>query len=151
MLQYKYYWDPPWQHATNPMQTNHISGCQHATNSGKFGGNYIWQNGFQVAKNKYWWNLNLAFGLFGSLHVVHGRVSTRELCLRPSHTQEHMDSIVGIVLQCKMVSGNIKDHSMPTPEAYSRCTCLTDQDFDSHWQRATNPKTKIFFNLTNAD
>ena len=39
--------------------------------------------------------LNLAFGLFESPHMVHGRVSTRELCLRPSHTQEHMDSVVG--------------------------------------------------------
>ena len=28
--------------------------------AGKFGGNYIWQNGLQAAKNKYWWNLNLA-------------------------------------------------------------------------------------------
>ena len=70
--------------------------------------------------------LKLAFGLFGSLHVVHGRVPTRELCLRPSHTQEHMDSVVGIVLQCKIESGNIKDQSMPTPEAYSRCTFLAD-------------------------
>ena len=57
--------------------------------------------------------------------MVHGRVSTRELCLRPSHTQEQMDSVVGIVLQCKI-------------ERFTR-------------QRATNPKTKIFFNLTNAD
>ena len=42
------------------------------------------------------WPKNLAFGLFGSPHVAHGRVATRELCLRPSHTQEHMDSVVGI-------------------------------------------------------
>ena len=28
----------------------------------KFGGNYIWQNGLQVAKNKYWRNLNLVIG-----------------------------------------------------------------------------------------
>ena len=62
--------------------------------------------------------------------MVHGRVPTRELCLRPSHTQEHMDSVVGIVLQCKIESGNVKDHSMPTPEAYSHRTCLADLDFD---------------------
>ena len=61
--------------------------------AGKFGGNYIWRNGLQMAQKKK--KLNLAFGLFESPHVVHGRVSTRELCLRPSHTQEHMDSVVG--------------------------------------------------------
>ena len=57
--------------------------------AGKFGGNCIWRNGLQVAKNKYWWNLiwrlEIAhtdfyyvimcsypvFGcLFGSPHVV---------------------------------------------------------------------------------
>ena len=32
--------------------------------AGKFGGNYIWQNGLQAAKNKYWQNLNLAIGNF---------------------------------------------------------------------------------------
>ena len=75
--------------------------------AGKFGGNYIWRNGLQAAKNKYWQNLNLAIGnraykvllrhrvsYGGSPHVVrlecegrsrsHGRVSTRELCSRPS-------------------------------------------------------------------
>ena len=48
----------------------------------KFGGNYIWQflpniipakvsgNGLQAVKNKYWQNLNLAIGLYGSPHVV---------------------------------------------------------------------------------
>ena len=77
--------------------------------------------------------------------MVHGRVPTRELCSRPSHTQEHMDSVVGIVLQCKIESGNVKDHSMPTPEAYSHCTCLVDLDFDPPRQHATNPKTKILF------
>ena len=30
--------------------------------AGKFGGNYIWRNGLQAAKNKYWRNLNLAMG-----------------------------------------------------------------------------------------
>ena len=30
--------------------------------AGKFGGNYIWRNGLQAAKNKYWRNLNLAIG-----------------------------------------------------------------------------------------
>ena len=91
----------------------------------KFGGNYIWRNGLQAAKNKYWRNLNLAIGnraykfllrhrVFvahaygGSPHVVrlkcedqsqsHGRVSTRELCSRPSHVQEYVDSVVWEVL-----------------------------------------------------
>ena len=68
--------------------------------AGKFGGNYIWRNGLQAAKNIYWRNLNLAIGnraykfllrhrvsYGGSPHVVrlncedrsqsHGRVSTR--------------------------------------------------------------------------
>ena len=85
--------------------------------AGKFGGNYIWRNGLQAAKNKYWRNLNLAIGnraykvllrhlvsYGGSPHVVrlkcedrsrsHGRVSTRELCSRPSHIQEYVDSVV---------------------------------------------------------
>ena len=84
----------------------------------KFGRNYIWRNGLQAAKNKYWWNLNLAIGnraykfllrhcvsYGGSPHMVrlkcedrsrsHGRVSTRELCSRPSHIQEYVDSVVG--------------------------------------------------------
>ena len=30
--------------------------------AGKFGGNYIWQNGLQAAKNKYWRTLNLVIG-----------------------------------------------------------------------------------------
>ena len=64
-----------------------------------------------------WRNLNLAIGnraykfllrhrvsYGGSPHVVrkcedrsrnHGRVSTRELCSRPSHIQEYVDSVVG--------------------------------------------------------
>ena len=86
--------------------------------AGKFAGNYIWRNGLQVAKNKYWWNLNLAIGnhaykfsyvivcSYGrSPYVVrlkcedrsrsHGRVSTRELCSRPSHIQEYVNSVVG--------------------------------------------------------
>ena len=29
---------------------------------GKFGEKYIWRNGLQAAKNKYWRNLNLAIG-----------------------------------------------------------------------------------------
>ena len=84
--------------------------------AGKFGGNYIWRNGLQAAKNKYWRNLNLAIGncaynlfIASSCFVrrksarsstedrsrSHGRVSIRELCLRPSHIQEYVDSIVG--------------------------------------------------------
>ena len=30
--------------------------------AGKFDRNYIWRNGLQAAKNKYWQNLNLAIG-----------------------------------------------------------------------------------------
>ena len=67
-----------------------------------------------------------SFGLFGSPHTVHGQVSTRELCSRPSHIQEHVDSVVAKVLQCKKENGNIQDRSVPTPEAYSCCTCLAD-------------------------
>ena len=86
--------------------------------AGKFGGNYIWRNGLQAAKNKYWQNLNwwlaLAHTNFyyvivcsygGSPHMVrlkcedqsrsHGRVWTRELCSRPSHIQEYVDLVVG--------------------------------------------------------
>ena len=96
------------RHATINRGTYHIAG--------KFGGNYIWRNGLQAAKNKYWQNLNLAIGNRAykflllhrvsysvSPHVVqlkcedrsHGRVSTRELCSRPSHIQEYVDSVVG--------------------------------------------------------
>ena len=90
----------------------------------KFGGNYIWRNGLQMAQKK---KLNLAFGLFESPHMVHGRVSTRELCLKPSHTHKNTwTPLLGEVLQCKIECGNVKDHSMPTPEAYSHCTCLVD-------------------------
>ena len=86
--------------------------CRTYRIAGKFGGNYIWRNGFQAAKNKYWRNLNLAIGnsAYGvsydeSPHVVrlqcedqsrsHGRVSSRELCSKPSHIQEYVDSVVG--------------------------------------------------------
>ena len=84
----------------------------------KFGRNYIRRNGLQAAKNKYWRNLNLVIcnrtykfllrhhvAYIGSPHVVrlkcedpsrsHGRVSTRELCSRPSYIQEYVDSVVG--------------------------------------------------------
>ena len=94
--------------------------------AGKFGGNYICQNGLQVEQNKYWQNLNLAFGLFGNPYAVHGRVSTRDLCSGPLHIQKQMDSTVGKVLQCKIENCNIHDRSMPTPEAYSCCTCLAN-------------------------
>ena len=32
----------------------------------------------------------------------HGRVSTRELCSRPSHLQEYVDSVVGEVLSAAL-------------------------------------------------
>ena len=51
-----------------------------------------------------------SFGLFRSPHTVHGQVSTRELCSRPSHIQEHVDSIVVKVLHSvrkKMVTSRI--------------------------------------------
>ena len=93
-------------HITRTRRNNTWSPAYHI--AGKFGGNYIWRNGLQAAKDKYWRNLNLAIGnraykfllrhrvsYGGSPHVVrlkyadrsrsHGRVSTRELCLRPSH------------------------------------------------------------------
>ena len=43
--------------------------------AGKFGGNYIWRNGLQVAKNKYWWNLNLAIGNRAYKFLLRHRVS----------------------------------------------------------------------------
>ena len=104
--------------------------------AGKFGGNCIWRNGFQAAKNKYWWNFNLAIGncayrfllrhcVFissiwllirksarGSIKVQrpsrsHGRVSTIKLCSRPS--QNAWTPLLGEVLQCKIESGNVQD------------------------------------------
>ena len=103
-----------------------LNGCDYRI-AGKFGGNYIWRNGLQAAKNKYWRNLNLAIGnraykfllrhrvSYGrSPHVVrlkcedrsrsHGRVSTRELCSRPSHIQEYVDSVVGGSTFCGFVA-----------------------------------------------
>ena len=68
----------------------------------KFGGIYIWQNSLQAS---------------GSLHMVrlkcedqsrsHGRVSTRELCSRPSHTQEYVDSVVGGSTFCGFVASRL--------------------------------------------
>ena len=45
---------------------------------------------------------------------------------RDTAVQEHVDSVVGKLLQCKIERGNVQDRSVPTPEAYSRCTCFAD-------------------------
>ena len=42
--------------------------------AGKFGRNYIWRNGLQVAKNKYWRNLNLAIGNHAYKFLLRHRV-----------------------------------------------------------------------------
>ena len=46
--------------------------------AGKFGGNYIWRNGLQAAKNKYWRNLNLAIGNYGYKFLLRHRVFVRK-------------------------------------------------------------------------
>ena len=89
--------------------------------AGKFGGNYVWQNGLQVAKNKYWRNLNLAIGnrackfllrhqfcTAKSAHIVQLKTEVEvmekfqlESCVQGHHIrliQEYVDSIVGEVL-----------------------------------------------------
>ena len=73
--------------------------------AGKFGGNDIWRNGPQAAKNKFWWNLNLAIGnraykfllrycvsYGGSPHVVQLKTEVKvmeefqlESCVRGHH------------------------------------------------------------------
>ena len=101
-----------------------------------FGGNCIWRNGLQAAKNKYWWNFNLTIGscayrfllrhrvFMSSIWLLirksarglievqrpsrsHGRVSTRKLCSKPS--QNAWTPLLGEVLQCKIEGGNIQD------------------------------------------
>ena len=42
---------------------------------GKFGGHYIWRNGLQAAKNKYWRTLNLAIGNHAYKFLLRHRVS----------------------------------------------------------------------------
>ena len=92
--------------------------------AGKFGGNYIWQNGLQAAKNKYWRSLNLAIGncayKFLLCHRAFVRKSTRGLTeASRSHgrvsTQGHhiykstSTLFLGEVLECKIESGNVQD------------------------------------------
>ena len=92
--------------------------------AGKFGGNYIWRNGLQAAKNKYWRNLNLAIGncaykfllrhrafVRKSAHGLtevsrsHGRVSTRG-----HHVYKNTSTpLLGEVLEYKIESGNLQD------------------------------------------
>ena len=92
--------------------------------AGKFGRNYIWRNGLQAAKNKYWQNLNLAIGncaykfllrhrafVRKSAHGLtevsrsHGRVSTRGHHIYKSTST----LLLGEVLECKIESGNVQD------------------------------------------
>ena len=91
--------------------------------AGKFGRNYIWRNGLQAAKNKYWQNLNLVIGncayKFLLRHHAFVRKSTHGLTeVSRNHqrvsTQGHhiykstSTSFFGEVLECKIECGNLQ-------------------------------------------
>ena len=97
--------------------------------AGKFGGSYIWRNSLQAAKNKYWWNLNLAIGNCAYKFLLrHHAAEVRmwfdwsaktevevmeefqlESCVKGHHIyKEYVDSVVGGSTFC----GFAASHSM---------------------------------------
>ena len=70
---------PSWHLATSAKASflflPQVCGFESYCIAGKFGGNYIWRNALQAAKNKYWRNLNLAIGNCAYKFLLRHRVS----------------------------------------------------------------------------